>query len=248
MPDVKSTAIDLMFEGMEKLGPGDDTSTLDVLRALPQSEFSVIVDAGCGTGRQTLALAGELRTPIQAVDTYRPFLDDLIRRAASLGVSGLVQTHCMDMKDIPAAFPAIDLLWSEGAAYNIGFANALDIWASALGVGALAVVSELSWLREAAPEHVTEFFASGYPDMRSVSENVTTAESMGYRVLDTYTLPRSAWTEGFYNILEPRAKRLIDHSDPDVSDFATEMLKEIEVFESSDDSYGYTFYALQRHK
>ena len=92
-------------------------------------EFGVIVDAGCGTGRQTLALAKELGTTIHAVDSYEPFLSDLARRAAEAGVEHLVQTHCMDMKDIPDIFPHIDLLWSEGAAYNIGFANALTLWA-----------------------------------------------------------------------------------------------------------------------
>jgi hypothetical protein len=38
----------------------------------------------------------------------------------------------MDMKDIPQVFQDIDLLWSEGAAYNIGFLNAIVTWAQAL--------------------------------------------------------------------------------------------------------------------
>jgi hypothetical protein len=45
----------------------------------------------------------------------------------------------MDMKDIPQVFQGIDLLWSEGAAYNIGFANALATWAPALAPGGLRV-------------------------------------------------------------------------------------------------------------
>ena len=43
--------------------------------------------------------------------------------------------YCMDMKDIPSAFQDIDLLWSEGAAYNIGFTNALSSWATAIKPG-----------------------------------------------------------------------------------------------------------------
>jgi hypothetical protein len=49
--------IELLFGGMEKLGPGDDAHTLEVLRLLPKQDFRVVVDAGCGRGRQTLALA-----------------------------------------------------------------------------------------------------------------------------------------------------------------------------------------------
>ena len=138
--------IDLLFGGMEKLGPGGNVHTLNVLRLLPGQQFHAVVDAGCGTGRQTLVLARELGTLIHAVDSYEPFLNDLRRRAEAAGIEHLIQTHCMDMKDIPAAFQPIDLLWSEGAAYNIDFAHALAIWASALVPDGLAVVSELSWL------------------------------------------------------------------------------------------------------
>jgi len=52
--------------------------------------------------------------------------------------------------------------------------------------------------------------------------------------------------EGYYDILEPRAKALVDHSEPSVRDFAVETVKEIEIFKCSEDSYGYVFYVLQR--
>ena len=176
--------IDLLFGGMEKLGPGGNAHTLHVLRLLPKQQFRVIVDAGCGTGRQTMVLAKELGTLVHAVDSYEPFLNDLTRRAKEAGIEHLVQTHCMDMKDIPGVFQHIDLLWSEGAAYNIGFANALTTWASAINPDGFAVVSELSWLREQVPNAVREFFLSGYPDMQSVHHNLAVAENAGYKVLD----------------------------------------------------------------
>jgi trans-aconitate methyltransferase len=238
--------IDLLFGGMEKLGPGGNSHTLHVLRLLPEQRLSVIVDAGCGTGRQTMVLANELRTIVHAIDSYAPFLNDLTRRAEDAKIGHLVKAHCMDMNDIPAAFQPIDLLWSEGAAYNIGFANALAIWAPAISLGGFAVVSELAWLRENAPESAREFFLSGYPDMQTVSQNVTTAENAGYRVLHTYTLPTEAWEEGYYEVLEPRARRLVNHAVPAVRDFALETIREIEIFKSSENSYGYVFYVLQR--
>jgi hypothetical protein len=82
--------------------------------------------------------------------------------------------------------------------------------------------------------------------MRSIQQNLTVAEGAGYRVLTTYTLPDEAWVEGYYDTLEPRAKALIDHQDSSVRDFALETIKEIEIFESSEGSYGYVFYVLQR--
>lgn len=93
--------VGLLFGGMKKLGPGGNAHTRHVLRLLPKQEFRVVVDAGCGTGRQTMALAKKLGTLVHAVDSYEPFLNDLVRRAREAKVEQLVQAHCMDMIDIP---------------------------------------------------------------------------------------------------------------------------------------------------
>lgn len=231
---------------MEKLGPGDNSDTRNVLQLLPQKQFDLIVDAGCGTGRQSLVLAKELGTLVHAVDTYEPFLADLTRRSREAGIEHLIKTHCMDMKDIPGVFEIIALLWSEGAAYNIGFSNALTTWVSAIEPKGFAVVSEMSWLREQAPDVVREYFLSGYPDMKAIKQNIATAENAGYRVLTTHTISNDTWVEGYYDVLEPRAKALVDHPDSSVREFAVETLKEIEIFRISEDSYGYVFYVLQR--
>src|SRR5262249_47292519 len=228
-------------------GPGSDSETLDVLLSLPRHRFDVVVDAGCGAGRQTLPLAKALNSPIEAIDSYQPFLDRLERRAKEKGLAHLVRTHCMDMKDIPSVFPNIDLLWAEGAAYNIGFANALATWAKAIKPDGFAVVSELCWLRnEEIPKAVWEFFQASYPEMKSVPENIAIAEQAGYKIFDMYTLPRKAWTQDYYDVLEPRAESLANHSDSSVRDFALETVHEIETFKCSEGSYGYVFYLLQR--
>ena len=152
----------------------------------------------------------------------------------------------MDMRDIPTVFQQVDLLWSGGAAYNIGFASALAKWWAAIRSGGFLVVSELSWLREEAPDVVREFFQNGYPDMQTVKGNVQIAEASGYKSLETYTLPDEAWVDGYYDILQPRAKALLNHPDESVRKFALETIEEIEIFEQSERSYGYVFHLLQR--
>lgn len=238
--------IDLLFGEMKKLGPGSDADTMRVLRQLPRQDFQIIVDAGCGRGRQTMALAKALNTTVHAVDSYEPFLVDLMRWAKEARIDHLVQTHCVDMKDIPQKFLHINLLWSEGGAYNIGFSNALKCWVPAIRRNGFAVVNELAWLREQVPDAVRDFFRAGYPDMQSLPQILAVAESSGFDVLSTYTLPREAWMDGYYDILEPRAKALVAHSDRAVREFAVETIKEIEAFRVSEDSYGYVFLVLQR--
>src|SRR5262245_50976604 len=241
--------LDLLFADMDKLSPGDDNLSLYVLRSLPEHRFEVVVDAGCGAGRQTFVLADELKTPVHAVDSYQPFLDRLGQRAKQNGFAALMHTHCMDMEDIPSVFPKIDLLWAEGAAYNIGFENALVTWAKAVKPDGFVVVSELCWLRqEKIPEAVSAFFRSGYPEMQSAEQNIQTAEKAGYELFNTYTLPKETWVKDYYDILEPRAKSLLNHSDVAVRELAVETLKEIEAFKISEGSYGYVFYVLQQSK
>jgi len=238
--------IGLLYGGMEKLAPGSDADTLKVLDVLPGQSYSLVVDAGCGSGRQTLVLAKQLQSIVHAIDTYQPFLAHLEMRATECGVDHLIRTHCMDMADIPDVFRDIDLLWSEGAAYSIGFSNALKRWYGAISSGGFLVVSELCWQREDAPDDVRQFFANEYPDMRSVNETLSVIRQAGYDVLGTHTLQRRAWMEGYYEILEPRAQALLDHPDESVRAMAAGAVEEIHVFGRSEDSYVYVFFILQK--
>ncbi|HEU4339137.1 MAG TPA: class I SAM-dependent methyltransferase [Planctomycetota bacterium] len=243
-----ASPIDLLFAGMEKLGPGDNASTIHVLRQLPRRRWARIVDAGCGTGRQTLALAEAIGSSIDAIDSHQPFLDELVRRAKRERLDALVQPRCMDMKDIPSSFRQIDLLWSEGAAYNIGFANALATWRRAMQPDGFVVLSELCWLRSEAPGRVREFFTQGYPDMMRFEENISVARSVGYELVATHTLSDAALVDGYYDELGPRAAELLKHPDAQVRELAAETLREIEIFEASEGSYGYVFFALRNRK
>jgi hypothetical protein len=82
--------------------------------------------------------------------------------------------------------------------------------------------------------------------MKSAPQNIAIAEQAGYKIFNTYRLPNEAWLEDYYEILEPRAKALIDHPNSAVRDFAAETITEIETLKISEDSYGYVFYVLQR--
>jgi cyclopropane fatty-acyl-phospholipid synthase-like methyltransferase len=238
--------VDLLFGGMEKLGPGSNADTQHVLSLLPRSRFDLVVDAGCGSGRQTMVLARQLGTLIHAVDLHGPFLQQLEQRSRQQGIGHLVRSHRMDMQDIPEVFTGVDLLWCEGAAYNIGFGNALTTWAAALKPDGFAVVSELCWLDAQPSAAVQQFFQTAYPAMQSLDSNTLTATNSGYRVLGTHILSRAPWVEGYYQVLEPRAKLLLNHPDSAVRDSAQETVREIEVFQNSEETYGYVFYILQR--
>lgn len=241
-----SDPIGLLFAGMPKLGPGADEYTRYALNLLPRRDFEVVVDAGCGAGRTTLVLAQDLETVVDAVDVHQPFLDDLLYRAGQAGVRQWVRPRCMDMGDIGDVLPRIDLLWSEGAAYNIGFANALNTWAQAVVPGGFVVVTELCWVREDPASAAVAFFGDAYPDMGSVADALLAADRAGYEVLDHFTLPREAWIEDYYEVLGPRASNFLDHDDPAVREFAALTVAEVELFDRAEGGYGYEFLVLRR--
>jgi serine/threonine-protein kinase HipA len=235
------------FGKAKKLAPGSDADTLKVLAMLPDTNsFQVIVDAGCGTGRQTIALARQLNSTVHAVDLSEAWLNHLSQQAENLGIEHLVKTHCMDMADIPQTFPQIDLLWSECAAYHIGFANALKSWFPAIRAGGYAVVSELSWLRDTIPAEAQEYLQSSYPDIRNTDQNISIAQDIGYKVIATPVLSKAAWIEDYYETLVPLARSLLNHDEKSVRDFAAETLKGVWIFDHFGDSYGYVFYVLKK--
>lgn len=238
--------IELIYGGLDQLGPGSDADTRLMLERLPGPVAGEVVDAGCGTGRQTLVLAETLSRTVHALDNHAPFLKDVERRAADAGLGGYVRTHCMDMADIPERFRDVGLLWSEGAAYSIGFDRALALWRKALRPGGMIVASEITWLESAAPAVVRAFWDLHYPAMRDVAANRAAAERAGFLVTGTHVLPRVAWMDGYYAPLEARSKTLLEHDDADVRALAAENLEEIEVFRRAGNSYSYVFYLLQK--
>jgi SAM-dependent methyltransferase len=151
-------AIDHLFSGLPQLGPGSDAKTKLMLHDLPSGDRAVIVDAGCGNGRQTLVLAGWFHQTVHAIDNHAPFLRAPEARAAEAGLAPFIQTHCLDMAEIPERFRDVDLRWSEGAAYNLGFTQALETWRDVLCPGGVLGVSELCWLTHDPPEAARQFF------------------------------------------------------------------------------------------
>lgn len=63
-------------------------------------------------------------------------------------------------------------------------------------------------------------------------------------VIAVHDLERSA--RYYRDVLGFDVKEIGDHPDPSVRDFAMDTVKEVEVFNRSEESYGYVFYVLQR--
>jgi serine/threonine-protein kinase HipA len=108
-----------LHRGLERQGPGDTDYSNYIISQLPDLPSNLsIADIGCGAGAGALILADKFRARVRAVDFSREFLDELEDRAKQRGLERLVEIIECDMGDLDWEPGSLDLLWSEGAAYN----------------------------------------------------------------------------------------------------------------------------------
>lgn len=251
--DPMMEALFSLHQGLPRQGPGLASATraaLDrVAHALPPRPR--VLDLGCGSGSATLILAEALPgAQVTGIDIHPAFLDQLSEAIGAQGLAGRVEAHAGDMADISVFDGTIDLIWSEGAAYLLTFAGALTTWRPALRAGGIIVLSECSWLVDQPPPKVAAFWNDAYPAMGAVAENIDRAHAAGFDVLFTDPLPAAGWTEAYYaplrrRIAELRATLRVDAA---MSAIIQETEREMALFDSYGDSYGYVFYGLRKRE
>jgi SAM-dependent methyltransferase len=244
-----SEALFRLFEGLPRQGPGSDDCTREALRRLGELPAAPrVLDLGCGSGRSALVLAEALRAKVIAVDNHQLFLDQLRTAARERGLEELIEARCADMATPGVPAGSVDLLWSEGAVYFLGFEAGLRLWRPLLTPGGCLAASECSWLRADPPAEAAAYFREGYPGMAGIEENIARARAAGFEVIDHFTLPPDAWWDEYYTPLEQRMARLAPAADPELAAVIDETRREIELYRRYGASYGYVFYLLrQRH-
>jgi SAM-dependent methyltransferase len=243
-----SEAFFLLHSDLPREGPGSDEATREALRRLPPLPRSPrVVDFGCGPGRQTLVLARTLRASVTAVDTHAPYLEQLHRAAADAGLADLVVTRAASMDAFAAAPASIDLIWSEGAIYILGFERGLRLWRPLLAPGGLAAVTEATWLTDVPAPEAAAFWQDAYPEMGTIDTNVRRAEAAGYEVFDRVPLPAAAWWDDYLTPLAARAAALRPQAarDPDLAAAIAETEQEIDIVRRYGDEVGYVFYLMR---
>ena len=174
-----------------------------------------VLDVGCGPGRQTLILARETGGEITAVDNHQPYLDELLTRAEKQGFDERIATECCSMDDMRFDDVSFDLVWGEGSIYIMGFQKGLISWRRFLRRDGSMAVTELSWLVDSPPEEVKSFFEEAYPAMQTVARNTEMIRESGYSLIDSFTLPESAWWDGYYGPMEKRISELREKHSPE---------------------------------
>ena len=236
-----------LHAGLQRKGPGRAACTRDALARLGPHlpERPRVADLGCGSGASALVLAATLRVPVLAVDLDPGFITELEAQAAAGGLAGLIEARVGDIAEPPVGPASLDLIWSEGAVYLLGFEAGLARWRPLLRPGGCLAVTELSWFGDDRPPEAAAFFAEEYPAMASVEANDIRAQRAGFEVLETFPLPSDAWWD-YYHPLLARCAELEPGADPPLAAAIAATRREVAIFERHAPSYGYVFYLMRR--
>jgi SAM-dependent methyltransferase len=247
---VLALLVDLHRDGARQ-GPGSDADTLRAL-ALARLDTSAalnVADIGCGTGAATRVLARALRNAsIVAVDIMPAFLATLRESIRAEQAPGTVQALMASMHALPFAPASLDLIWSEGAIYNMGFARGVEAWRSYLRPGGVLAVSEITWLRPDPPAEIRQHWLSEYPEIATAASKIAQLETAGYDLVGYFVLAPASWLHNYY---EPTVRRvpafLERHAGrPDAHELVQMELHEAALYAQFQDWFSYGFYVARR--
>lgn len=237
------------FSSIKRQGPGSEASTHEAITTIPTINPNFkIADIGCGTGSSAIQLAKETQASVLAIDLFADFLIKVKQNAERAGVSDKVSTMQADMTQLPLEDESLDLIWSEGAIYNIGFEKGLQEWNRFIRKNGYIAVTESTWLTDSRPSEIENFWMDAYPQMDTLENNIVKMTKAGYCNIQTAVLSNDCWIKEFY---EPQvnAQRIFLERHP--NDFTTnELVKnqrhEAELFSKYHTYYGYVWYIGQK--
>lgn len=240
--------IKLHLDG-ERQGPGSDAITKQAIDILGYDKniHLNILDVGCGTGAQTIALSESLNCNIIAVDIFEEFLKALKIRSRERKVGDKIKTITCSMDEMSFAKDSFNIIWSEGAIYNIGFENGLNQWREFLKIGGYIAVSEITWITNKRPEQIQSHWVNEYPEIKTASEKIAIIEKLGFQFVGAITLPEYTWEEMYYMPMEARFKQFLTNYPGDESKrLIKNEMKEMKLYRKFKNYYSYVFYIMRK--
>lgn len=240
-----------VFLALPRQGPGNRAcaaKAFELCRDLPSS--LAVLDVGCGVGGQTLYLAEYTSGHIIALDSHAPCIERLKTTVADRGLAHRVQPLVGDMahSDLPAG--SFDLIWSEGALYNIGIEKALAVCHRLLRPHGYLAFTDAVWQKENPPDEVKQLFLADSWTIDWPNRNIALIEKNGFSLLGHFTLPDEAWWGDFYTPMERRIQELRSKysGDTEALDILSQLAEEPQMHRKYSDYYAYEFFVARKNK
>lgn len=239
------------FLNTERQGPGSPEVTLKALSFIDNlTDQSRIADIGCGTGGQTMVLAQHAPGQITGFDLFPAFIDRFNANAAKLNLQDRVKGIVRSMDDLPFHDEELDLIWCEGAIYNIGFERGLNEWSKFLKPGGYIAVTESSWFTNERPAEIENYCMPHFPEMDTISGKVAQIQKAGYIPVATFILPENCWIEHYFTpAIRAQEMFLAKYAgNKTAEEFVALQRYDAEIYRKYKEFYGYVFYIAKKIK
>jgi SAM-dependent methyltransferase len=231
-------------------GPGSETA---FKRALELSGVDTnatleIADIGCGTGSATIPLLQYTKANLTAVELLPDFLEQLKANAKAVGVADRLQTVEADMANLPFSDEQFDVIWSEGAIYNIGFETGVKTWKRFLKPGGVLVASEITWTQADVPDELQAHWAQEYSEVDTASSKIAVLEKSGFSPIGYFTLTPDCWLENYYEPIQDNLDAFIKRNgnSEQAQEIAEAEKQEYELYKKYQDYVSYGVYIAKR--
>ena len=233
------------FSAIERQGPGSPEVTIKALGFVDNLNVdSRIADIGCGTGGQTMVLAQNTPGRITGIDLFPTFVDLFNANAQKLGLNERVKGIVGSMDNLPFGEEELDLIWSEGAIYNIGFERGVNEWRKFLKKGGYLAVTEASWFTAERPAEIENFWMEAHSEIDTIPDKVAQLQKAGYIPVATFILPENCWTEHFYDRQAAMQKAFLEKhaGNKTAEELVANERREAELYSKYKAFYGYVFF------
>ncbi|HOZ22261.1 MAG TPA: methyltransferase domain-containing protein [bacterium] len=233
------------FSSIERQGPGSPEVTIKALSFIDHlTPASRIADIGCGSGGQTMVMARHAPGHITGIDLFPAFIELFNSNARKLNLQERVTGRVGSMEKLAFEAEELDLIWSEGAIYNIGFERGLNEWRGFLKPGGFIAVSEASWFTDERPAEIDQFWKNAYPEIDTIPVKVAQMQKAGYIPVATFVLPENCWTEHFYEPQIPAQESFLKKhaGNKTAEELVANERHEAELYLKYKEFYGYVFY------
>jgi ubiquinone/menaquinone biosynthesis C-methylase UbiE len=233
------------FSSIERQGPGSPEVTVKALSFIDNlTNGCNIADIGCGTGGQTMVLAKYTKGYIRGIDLFPTFIDLFNNNARKLNVQDRVNGIIGSMENLPFQSEELDLIWSEGAIYNIGFEQGLIEWKKFLKTGGYIAVTEASWFTDERPTEINAFWQDAYPEIDTIPNKIAKMQKNGYIPVASFILPENCWTEHFYMPQVEAQKKFLNkyRGNQTAEELIANQRHEAQLYSQYKEYYGYVFY------
>ena len=192
------------------------------IAALPAIESPSILEAGCGSGVPTLALAEHFQSHITAIDIDATAIKRLEEKVKKLSLSDRITPLNCSLFDMDPEENRFDLIVAEGLLNVVGFEK-----------GFLKVIELVK----------SNGFFIIHDEYRDHNKKIAFIESNHCKLLDLFKLDEQVWWNDYYDCLQ---KEISAQKDKDLLSLIKSDIKEIELFRRDPSAFTSAYYMIEK--